>query len=46
MADVTIKGMNVKDRHHLRAAKGWLELGDYLSASAELEEMTAEARWV
>ncbi len=27
------------DRHHLRAAEGWLELGDHLSANEELEQI-------
>jgi hypothetical protein len=27
------------DRHHRRAAEGWLELGDHLSANEELEQI-------
>ena len=32
------------DLHHLRAAEGWLGLGDVISASDELEEITPGAR--
>jgi predicted Zn-dependent protease len=32
------------DQHHLRAAEGWLGLGDWLSANDELEEITAQLR--
>jgi hypothetical protein len=34
----------VSDQHHLRAAEGWLELGDWRSANEELENVTAELR--
>ena len=36
--------LTTQDLHHLRAAEGWLELGDVVSASDELEEITVEAR--
>ena len=32
------------DFHHLRAAQGWLELGDATSADAELERISEPAR--
>ena len=32
------------DLHHLRAAEGWLDLGDWLSANDELESVTPELR--
>jgi hypothetical protein len=33
-----------RDQHHLRAAEGWLELGDWRSANEELESVTAALR--
>jgi uncharacterized protein HemY len=33
-----------KDQHHLLAAEGWLELGDWLAANEELEEIEATCR--
>lgn len=44
MSDVTIKDLSVRDLHYLRAAEGWLELRDTMSANNELEEITAGAR--
>lgn len=44
MPSMTDKPLNAQDRMRLRAAEGWLELGDVVSASDELEEITAEAR--
>lgn len=44
MSDVRIKDLKVQDLHHLRAAEGWMELGDFVSACNELEEIAAEAR--
>jgi hypothetical protein len=32
------------DTHHLRAAEGWLELGNHLEANAELENIMPELR--
>jgi len=32
------------DLHHLRAAQGWLELGDHREANTELENISAELR--
>jgi predicted Zn-dependent protease len=32
------------DQHHLRAAEGWLGLGDWQSANDELEEITPQLR--
>ena len=32
------------DLHHLRAAEGWIELGDFTSANEELEHIKAENR--
>jgi hypothetical protein len=28
-----------QDRHHLRAAQGWLELGNHIEANEELEPL-------
>jgi hypothetical protein len=39
-----IEGLSLIDGIHLRAAEGWLELGNIVSASDELEEILAEAR--
>lgn len=39
-----IKSLNHEDARHLQAAEGWLELGDYVSASNELEEIAAQDR--
>lgn len=39
-----IKDLTTQDLLRLRAAEGWLELGDFVSACEELEEITAEAR--
>jgi hypothetical protein len=33
-----------RDHHHLRAAQGWLELGNWLEANAELENITPQQR--
>jgi hypothetical protein len=33
-----------QDQHHLLAAEGWLELGDWLAANEELEEIEAVHR--
>jgi len=35
-----VHGLNDSDAKHLLAAEGWLELGDYDAANAELEEIT------
>jgi tetratricopeptide (TPR) repeat protein len=39
-----LKPLEPPDGIHLRAAVGWLELGDAVSAHDELDEMTPEAR--
>ena len=39
-----IQKLGLEDTRHLQAAEGWLELGDVVSASDELEEITAQAR--
>jgi predicted Zn-dependent protease len=44
MSDMKIEDLTVQDLHRLRAAEGWIELGDCVSACDELEEITAEAR--
>lgn len=41
MSDMSL---DAQDQMRLRAAEGWLELGDVVSASDELEEINAEAR--
>jgi predicted Zn-dependent protease len=33
-----------RDHHHLRAAQGWLELGNWREANAELENITPQQR--
>jgi predicted Zn-dependent protease len=43
MSDVKTKDLTTQDLHHLRAAEGWTELGDFVSACNELEEIAAEA---
>jgi predicted Zn-dependent protease len=40
----TINELTLEDARHLRAAEGWLGLGDFVSASNELEEITARER--
>ena len=37
-------GLPARDQHHLRAAEGWLGLGDWRSANDELESITAALR--
>jgi hypothetical protein len=32
------------DSHHLKAAEGWLELGNYLEANEELERIQPRVR--
>lgn len=39
-----LKQLNRSDNFHLSAAERWMELGDFVSACSELEEITAEAR--
>ena len=39
-----MKPFDIPDIHHLRAAVGWLELGNHLEANAELENITPELR--
>jgi tetratricopeptide (TPR) repeat protein len=39
-----VKRLEWPDNFHLRAAEGWLGLGDILTASAELEEISPEGR--
>jgi tetratricopeptide (TPR) repeat protein len=39
-----MKELSPPDSHHLRAAQGWLELGDHLEADKELDEISAELR--
>jgi hypothetical protein len=36
--------LTAPDSHHLRAAIGWLELGNHLEANEELEKITASLR--
>jgi tetratricopeptide (TPR) repeat protein len=33
-----------KDKHHLQAAEGWIELNDLIQANAELNEITPQMR--
>ena len=39
-----LKSLNHTDRIHLNAAEGWLGLGDFVSATNELEEISPEFR--
>jgi len=39
-----VKSLDVPDIHHIRAAQGWLELGNHLEANAELENIAPEFR--
>lgn len=39
-----MKPLDITNLHHLRAAQGWLELGDHLEANAELENITPAMR--
>jgi tetratricopeptide (TPR) repeat protein len=40
----TMNPLPEPDSQHLRAAEGWLELGDHLEANEELERITPELR--
>ena len=39
-----LKNLPYPDSHHLAAAEGWLELGNYLEANEELETITPTLR--
>ena len=39
-----IKPLSDSDMHHLRAAQGWVELGNHLEADTELEKIVNEHR--
>jgi len=39
-----LKPLSTPDSHHLRAAQGWLELGNHKEANAELERIAPELR--
>ena len=39
-----VKPFEPPDTHHLRAAEGWLELGNYTEANAELDNVTPTVR--
>lgn len=39
-----VRKLNHADSFHLRAAEGWFELGDLVSANNELDEISAEER--
>jgi tetratricopeptide (TPR) repeat protein len=41
---LTMKPLPAPDSHHLRAAQGWLELGNDQEASEELERITPQLR--
>lgn len=36
--------LTTPDTHHLKAARGWLELGNHMEANEELEKITASLR--
>jgi tetratricopeptide (TPR) repeat protein len=39
-----MKPLEIPDLHHLRAAIGWLELGNHIEANAELENIDPKSR--
>src|SRR4051812_13553284 len=39
-----MKRLSTSDLHHLRAADGWLDLGDWKSANEELDEVAPARR--
>ena len=39
-----MKPLQAPDSHHLRAAEGWLGLGNHLEANEELERITPQLR--
>ena len=39
-----MKPLEIPDLHHLRAAIGWLELGNHSEANVELENISAALR--
>ena len=39
-----MKELGLNDQRHLKAAEGWLELGDVLEASEELENITPQMK--
>ncbi len=39
-----LKNLPHPDNKHLEAAEGWLELGNYLEANEELENITPQLR--
>jgi hypothetical protein len=39
-----LKPLEPPDSHHLKAAKGWLELGNHIEANEELENITPQLR--
>jgi hypothetical protein len=39
-----VKPLDLPDIHHLRAAQGWLELGNHLEANEELEKIAPALR--
>ena len=41
---MNLRPLPAADQHHLRAAEGWLELGNHLEATAELEEIAPTLR--
>ncbi len=41
---ITMKPLPAPDSHHLRAAEGWLGLGNHLEANEELERITPQLR--
>jgi tetratricopeptide (TPR) repeat protein len=41
---VSIEPLRPPDSHHLKAAQGWIELGDHIEADAELDNITPELR--
>jgi len=44
LRSTTLKPLQPPDSLHLRAAQGWLELGNHLEANAELEKIAARRR--
>jgi hypothetical protein len=44
MRTAHIKPLSDSDMHHLRAAQGWVELGNHLEADTELEKIEDKYR--
>ena len=41
---LSMKSLEIQDQHHLRAAEGWLELGNHIEAANEIENISFAER--